>query len=560
MLDKILRETDKKLDEYKGRYIVDSGGIIEIVEKDGSKSSGRRTSMGMSYEEQLREAYKYIDWSTEGKSCHPISTYIDLSGTDDVFLGMNKMWSYIIYVAERKNPTNYIQYHYKMTIWEPRGNGKEGRLIKNEFFKTKEEALSALNHQKKIYEDSNTPYTEVCEDAIKYEKGGLVVPAKKYLEEFGYKFKEAPEEKQRIGEFWYAWLSLPNKGEYLTDVGIQKLAKEHGFSSKSGADEKSMLYYLIKKDDGEGGIQEYAMELPAHASAPFDSKEITKAEYEKYINDIGNHLKFAEGGHLNSVGSDLSDQMWGADPTIDEISAVVADTYEPTIYTATQFDEHMAKGGSIGKYKIDDKVVVWSGNTGNFGKVVDVIKHPTKGITYKVELENGNFVYETTKNIKPEDPRYSTRKIKPEGLIAELDKEIEAVESSISVLNELLEDAKSEKDTAAEKDIKSQVLALELYLDKLQRQKHFIEKKSMLSPDKYDLRYNFSSGYSDLATMFRNFFVNMGGKVEKDKFMNFIDGLNPNSKKMYLKSWEEYKKLSGTYEKDGLFINPIIAE
>ena len=203
---------------------------------------------------------------------------------------------------------------------------------------------------------------------------------------------------------------------------------------------------------------------------------------------------------------------------------------------------------------------MWSGNTGNFGKVVDVIKHPTKGITYKVELENGNFVYETTKNIKPEDPRYSTRKIKPEGLIAELDKEIEAVESSISVLNELLEDAKSEKDTAAEKDIKSQVLALELYLDKLQRQKHFIEKKSMLSPDKYDLRYNFSSGYSDLATMFRNFFVNMGGKVEKDKFMNFIDGLNPNSKKMYLKSWEEYKKLSGTYEKDGLFINPIIAE
>jgi len=65
--------------DYKGYEIYDRGGYIVvakpgdhwthdfIIDLDDSKMDGNRKSIGMSYEEQLESAERYIDWLTRGK-------------------------------------------------------------------------------------------------------------------------------------------------------------------------------------------------------------------------------------------------------------------------------------------------------------------------------------------------------------------------------------------------------------------------------------------------------------------------------------------------------------
>jgi hypothetical protein len=384
-MEKALRGTDKLLDTYKERYIVDSGGVIEVVKKDGSrfiidlddsKANGNRTSVGMSFDEQLREAYNYIDWATDQSTHHKISDYIDLSGADDVFIGKNKVPSYVVYLAKRDDTKTYKDYHYKITIWEPKIDNLEGCLVKNEFCKTKEDALSALRYEEKLLEDGDKQFVEVCEDEVKYTKGGLVVPSKEYLEKLGYVFEAAPEKKQRIGENW----SMHKKSaegvsnSYVTDVHIMNLAKQLGFSHKSleslayadggavsGARKFDNTLLQEWKDNGGSSLTvlKELTNLKNVRQAFYGSRLVDynvliaslSDNDKKIIADLKRewnwHEAFAQGGHLNSVGSDLSDQMWGADPTYAQAAYVTKDTYEPTIYTSTQFDESMEKGGLI---------------------------------------------------------------------------------------------------------------------------------------------------------------------------------------------------------------------
>ncbi len=83
------------------------------------------------------------------------------------------------------------------------------------------------------------------------------------------------------------------------------------------------------------------------------------------------------------------------------------------------------------------------------------------------------------------------------------------------------------------------------------------ENDYMLDEDKYDLRVPIDTK-SDLTTMFRDFFLKMGGKVKKEYLWNYINSLKPTLKVAYSKAWDEYTELGGLQLRDGYYINPII--
>ena len=68
-----LMPNDKIVKEYKHALIIDTGGLIQVVDPefatrfivdlDDSKRSGRRESLGLSYEEQLEAAHQLVDFT-----------------------------------------------------------------------------------------------------------------------------------------------------------------------------------------------------------------------------------------------------------------------------------------------------------------------------------------------------------------------------------------------------------------------------------------------------------------------------------------------------------------
>lgn len=79
----------------------------------------------------------------------------------------------------------------------------------------------------------------------------------------------------------------------------------------------------------------------------------------------------------------------------------------------------------------------------------------------------------------------------------------------------------------------------------------------LLTPNKYDLRVGLGSDY---VTMFRNFFIKANGKVEKEKMMNYINGLDAKMNSAYLTAFAEYKGIAQIEERGGYYINPILFE
>ncbi len=215
-------------------------------------------------------------------------------------------------------------------------------------------------------------------------KGGLVLPSVKFLEERGYMIISSSNEKRKkVGENWFLTAPDSNKSEYVTDVYVMNLAKELGFSHKTmakGGDlhkerdgvkyydigdnldypvdikagdviEKAggnILYKVLKTWDGyEAGqtsrpvVYASIQELKKNGEVKVSARPITEPVKFKYEN----------GGHINSVGSDLSDQMFGVDPTIQEIESGEVVVFEPI-----EFPSEMAKGGSFTKCPVGTEV------------------------------------------------------------------------------------------------------------------------------------------------------------------------------------------------------------
>ena len=77
----------------------------------------------------------------------------------------------------------------------------------------------------------------------------------------------------------------------------------------------------------------------------------------------------------------------------------------------------------------------------------------------------------------------------------------------------------------------------------------------MLDDDKYDLRVKLDSDY---VTMFRDFFVKIGGKAEAAKIFAFITGLKPDVKSAYIEAFSEYAEMANLEKRGGYYINPML--
>ena len=195
-------------------------------------------------------------------------------------------------------------------------------------------------------------------------KGGLMTPSIAFLKTKGYKFKAAPAKEKKIGNNWLVYTTDAKDGDYLADTAIMRLANSHGFSHKTMAKGGAVEAYLDRLRDSleEMSDEELAKEIANEWGTSADEIliDITDGnERENYINEIIDKQRrvlksrgeYEKGGHLYGAGEDLSDQMFGIDPTIAEIPYVDSLIVEPTEYVPTEFSGVFPKyenGGNIG--------------------------------------------------------------------------------------------------------------------------------------------------------------------------------------------------------------------